>query len=257
MKLFDVTLYVMARCPPDWKDSDTRNRCEHPDTNYRDPLLDAPVTSKSTNITYRNWHCASCHRDLDANTTVIWAAKFTCPNHVRDVFDETLAEYLTYNPSTLQWNLKTRKYTQDMKSDKSTSGTTQNRKGENNDEKVYGCYLEFIALKTELQDRKSCQEGVTVVSRCPEEWKDTEMITQCEAYTDLICSEKVNTVYRNHHCMLCNNEVFRGGCKGVKGTVGYGLSFRQLLDWKELRKGTCASSEVYDPLSRVCRKVFT
>jgi len=71
-------IYVITTYPPNWKESDTRNRCEYADCSYRDPLLDAPVTSLSTNTTYRNSHCAYCHGDLDVTTMVIWDASFTC-----------------------------------------------------------------------------------------------------------------------------------------------------------------------------------
>jgi hypothetical protein len=254
MDLFGKTLYVMTRCPPDWKDFDTRHRCEHPDTNYRDPLFDAPVTSTSTNITYRNWHCASCHRVLDSNTAVIWAAGFVCRGYhrPRNVTVEKLAELFTYKPSTSQWNLKIRKYASDMKSGMSTQGTTQNSKSNNNDETVYVCDLYFTVGKTKLEYRRSCPLGIPVVDRCSENWKDTEVKTQCEAYTAHICSG--THIYRNQYCMLCNYEVFTGRCIG---SVYTHLPFTALLDWKRLKRGMCASSEVYDTLSRVCRKVFT
>jgi hypothetical protein len=89
----------MTTYPPDWKDSDTRNRCEYPDNSYRDPLFDAPLTSLSTNTTYLNWHCAYCHGDLDAAITVIWDASFSCygSNLPTPLSDETIAEHLSFN----------------------------------------------------------------------------------------------------------------------------------------------------------------
>jgi hypothetical protein len=112
--LFYTTMYVLTKCPPEWKDPDTRNRCEHPDTNYSDPLLDAPVTSYSTNITYRNWHCASCHRDLDANTTAIWQSLFKCTigngMPFLSVSGETSTDYLSYDAYNSQWNFNIDRY---------------------------------------------------------------------------------------------------------------------------------------------------
>jgi len=48
-----VSLHYRQICNH-WKDSDTRNRCDHPNSRYRDPLLDALLTSLSTNTTYQN-----------------------------------------------------------------------------------------------------------------------------------------------------------------------------------------------------------
>jgi hypothetical protein len=130
---------------------------------------------------------------------VIWDAAFICRDYP-DVSDVSVAEHLTYNPSTLQWNLKIRKSTSDMKSNVSTPGTTiQDSENNNNDETLYVCDLEFRTLGTKLPHRWSCLKGVTVVSRCPDEWKDTEVITQFEAYTAHVCVNLQQKIYRNHH----------------------------------------------------------
>jgi len=110
-------MYVMATCTPDWKDSDTRNKCEHPDSSYRDLQLDAPLTSLSTNTTYQNCHCAYCHGDLDTAITDIWDANFTCYSFEPPIAltDETLAEYLSFSLPTSEWNLNIRLPTSDTK----------------------------------------------------------------------------------------------------------------------------------------------
>ena len=112
-KTWSVTsIYVMATCPPDWMHSNTRNRREHPDSSHRDPMLDAPLTSLSTNTTYQNWHCAYCQGDLDAATTVIWDANFTCYSSESPtaLTDETTAEHLSFNHLTSEWNLNMSTY---------------------------------------------------------------------------------------------------------------------------------------------------
>jgi hypothetical protein len=146
--LFHTTTYVMTRCPPAWNEPNTRNRCEHPDTNYSDPLFDAPVTSRSTNITYRNWHCASCNRDLDANDTVIWDAAFLCygiPTRY-----EILEDTLSYNTSTLQWN-------------------------SNMDGFTFQCYLRFLPPEKELKHQMESVSDVSI--------PDTVHIRVCSEYT--------------------------------------------------------------------------
>jgi hypothetical protein len=194
-------MYVMTTCPPERKDPDTRNRCKHPSTCYSDPLLDVPVTSMSTNITYRNWHCASCHRDLDADTTIIWSAELKCDDYVPEyVSDETLAEQLSYNPLTLRWRLNRSKYSFEIKSDLTTAGPMQVSKSNSNSEKLSDCGITFRAPAMVLQERRGCKYGI--ISRCSENWEDTEMKTQCEAYTARIYYG--DNLYRNHNCLVCN-----------------------------------------------------
>jgi hypothetical protein len=253
MNLFTNIMYVMMRCPPDWKESNTRDRCEHPDSNYSDPLLDAPVTSRSTNITYRNWYCASCHRDLDANTTVIWDAGFECEDYPHGAVSDEILEHITYSPSTLKWNLKIRKSTSGIKSGKSTQRTIQNDESSNNDERLYVCDIQFEAPEGVLQHgshRTSCP-GAILVASCPEDWNDNEVITKCEAFTARVCS--VNQIFRNYYCSLCNNRSPTEFCSLGKELLP---PFTILLDWRKLQRGKCAPTEIYDPLSSVCRKVF-
>ncbi|PSN42081.1 hypothetical protein C0J52_13013 [Blattella germanica] len=75
------TYYVMKSCPPNWKYEDTLQKCLSVDYSYRDPMLDVPVTSYRTNITYLNGHCAICHEDFDPSIDYIWSIEFTCPEY--------------------------------------------------------------------------------------------------------------------------------------------------------------------------------
>ena len=82
------------------------------------------------------------------------------------------------------------------------------------------------------------------------------MKAQCEAYTARACSGPYK--YRNRHCLLCNNIDVPEQCYNPFGDGGSGTTpFSVLLDWRRLKRGECPSSEIYDPLSCVCRKVFT
>ena len=249
----------MTTCPPDWKDSDTRNRCEHPDSSHRDPLLDAPLTSLSTNTTYQNWHCAYCHGDLDAATTVIWNARFTCygSDPPTALSDETIAEHLSFNSLNSAWDLYTSLPTPDMKSSKSTPEYIQ-RSTENNKLITHSCRLKFNPPEMKLPIRPCFPYEVR---RCSDSWEDAEVKAQCEAYTARVCSGQ--DTYRNRHCRLCNNihvpqKCFKGCWRRhcmIIFTQGR-TPFSVLLDWRRLKTGECASSEMYDPLSHVCRKVF-
>jgi hypothetical protein len=260
MDLFGETLYVMERCPPDWKDYDTRNQCEHPDTNYRDPLLDAPVTSTSTNITYRNWHCASCHGDLDAKTTTIWDAEFECPFEYNtpalNVSGEDFTKYLSYNSDTSQWNLDIDK--SDLENDSGISivegtgiqGSTVQQ------EYPYSCMLSFVPQEKELKTSRFCDPNIR--SDCLGDPNATEEQKLCGEYTARVCSGYY--MYRNYHCFLCNNMTHLSPCEYplyFTTPAVPGLSFSMLLNFNKLKKRNgCKEIEVYDPFQNVCRKVF-
>jgi hypothetical protein len=258
MELHDLPMNVMAQCPPDWTDSDTRYRCEHPDTSYRDPLLDAPVKSSSTNITYRNWHCASCHGDLDADTTVFWNAGVICYSEygmrVPLVSTENFTKYLLYNTSHRNLNIDI----SDLDNDPGISSrenplqsTEQGRKHVQQKSK-YSCNLYYIPQVEELETIRYCKTGV--ISHCSPGWNGTEEQKLCEGYTARVCSG-YNT-YRNYHCLLCNDFTVSNPC--LPSSYGFPLKpFSMLLNWNTLKRSECAKSQVYDPLSRVCRKVFT
>jgi len=249
-------IYVMTKCPPEWKDSDTRNRCEHPDSIYRDPLLDAPLTSLSTNTTYKNWHCAFCHGDLGAATTVIWNVSVTCVGSERPtpLSDEKIAERLSFNPITSQWNLNISPSTSDIESNKSTPGFSQGS-ADNNEEEIHPyCHLKFTDPAMDLPTRWCYSREV---GRCSDSWEDAEVKAQCEAYTARVCSGWY--VYRNRHCLLCNHIVVPQDCYYSEARPSMSFPwpfFNMLLDWRTLEGEGCAPSEKYDPISHVCRKIF-
>ena len=247
----------MTTCPPDWKDSDTRYRCEQPDSIHRDPLLDAPVTSMRTNITYHNWHCAYCHGDLDANATVIWNARFKCNDYCEQTYvpDEILAERLSFNPLTFEWNLNISQSTADTNSGLLYPGIKQCSINNNKQDVESVCSLIFTAPINASERNRKCDNSV--INKCSESWENAEVRTQCEAYTARVCSGVFK--YRNHHCMLCNYLADPEPCSEVPSffyEVPEMPSLTMLLDWRRLKRGACESSEIYDPLSRVCRKVF-
>jgi len=197
-----VGQYVIVTCPPDWKDSDTRNRCEHPDSSYRDPLLDAPLTSLRTNTTYQNWHCAYCHGDFDAATTVIWGASFSCYGSYPPtaLFDETILEHLSFNHLTSEWNLNISPPTSDMKSSNSIPGYLQ-RSTDNNKQEIHSnCSLTFSAPVWNLPTGEC---NTHEIRRCSASWEDAEVKALCEVYTARLCSGPEK--YRNPHGLLCNN----------------------------------------------------
>jgi hypothetical protein len=63
-------------CPVDWSDDETRTNCE--------TYSVSPLTSRRTDISYRNDHCAVCNGDFDPNTDNLWPMKFRCFRHDSD-----------------------------------------------------------------------------------------------------------------------------------------------------------------------------
>ena len=66
-------------CPPNWQDDAIRNACEYADNKSGYQL---PVTQYSTNLTFRNKHCAACH-GVDVFSE--WESGVTCI-HFQNVY---------------------------------------------------------------------------------------------------------------------------------------------------------------------------
>jgi hypothetical protein len=183
----------------------------------------------------------------------MWGAEFKCYDYVPPyVSDETLAEQLSYDPLTLRWRLDISKYAPELEADL-TEGLTEVSKSNRISKKLVDCDITFRAPSTELQERRGCKFGI--ISRCSENWEDKEVRIQCEAYTARIYYE--DNLYRNHDCFLCNIPDFSTEYTTSRDVLHTPiLSFTMLLDWRRLKERVCSSSEIYDPLHRVCRKVF-
>jgi hypothetical protein len=241
---------MMSSCPQEWEDPYTRFHCEHPDTSYRDPLFDVPVTSYRTNITYRNRHCAFCHHDLDAGSANFWSVYFFCENEWLNLDNETIINYLIYNTTTLTWSLNITKNTEfQIFEDGGPS------------KYLYSCRVWVDAHEALRAVLRPCNSST--VDKCPEDWTDEGVRAQCQAYTARICLN--GTVYRNYYCGVCNNNgSFDGSvCTDqlsprLKPTVLPPAEFTVVLDWRRLRKRNICQQETegYDPLTRTCRTVF-
>lgn len=73
VRLADVSssVYMRTTCARDWQDDQVRSECQDEWAAAMDPFLTIPVTSKSTNITYKNVRCAVCNRDFNVK---MWTA---------------------------------------------------------------------------------------------------------------------------------------------------------------------------------------
>jgi hypothetical protein len=239
---------MMSSCPEDWNDPSTRHHCEHPDATYQDPLFDVPVTSYRTNITYRNWHCALCHHDLDAGTTDIWSIYFSCGDAWLNISNDEIVSHLAYNTSTSSWVLNMSAYPEELIFDNPKPTTL-----------VYNCSVEVWPTDWAQTVLRSCNRRP--VDMCPEDWTDEFVRAQCENSTQHVCLG--DTVYYNRFCGICNNNGSFDGlaCYMFDKRIGSPSSptdFTVLLNWHLLReRATCQQdTEQYDPFKYTCRSLF-
>ncbi|PSN54744.1 hypothetical protein C0J52_04858 [Blattella germanica] len=235
-------VYVIGSCPEAFANYNTRSLCENPNL-QNDPLLAAPVTSTRTKLTYRNWYCAACHDDLAAESTQIWLAKFDCSCHdfLPPYFTESVSksdnvDRLRYNPDTKIWYLKALPL----------SGNNENGDSD------CSCKLNYQAPTNISFQLRGCYR---TINNCTGTWTDMEVKRECEAYTDVVCAE--NYMYRNPHCTICNNKERDACFTSILRAPPAAQSFSILLDWKRLKRSLqCSEGEVYDPLARICRRVY-
>jgi hypothetical protein len=241
-------VYMMSSCPADWNDSFTRFNCENPDTSYQDPVFDVPVTSYRTNVTYRNRHCALCHRDLDAGATDVWSIYFLCEDAWLNISNDELIRHLAYNTTTSSWVLNVTAHPEMLIFDNPKPSTL-----------VYNCTVGVTPNDWGSTGLRKCYSHT--VDTCPEDWTDEEMVAQCEAYTAHVCDS--DTVYRNEYCGMCNsNGTFHDlGCPMIGIRIATGTSspdFRVLINWNSvIDRDTCQKhTEQFDPFKKTCRTAF-
>jgi hypothetical protein len=245
---------MMSSCPADWNDSFTRLNCENPDTSYQDPVFDVPVTSYRTNVTYRNRHCALCHRDLDAGSTDVWSIYFLCEDASLNISNEEFIRHLAYNTTTSSWVLQVTAHPEMLIFDNPKPSTL-----------VYNCTVGVTPNDLASTVLRKCYSRT--VDTCPEDWTDEDMVAQCEAYTAHVCD--MDTVYRNEYCGMCNsNGSFHDlGCLHELGcsvfdiriaTEIFSPDFTVLINWNSIiDRGTCQKhTEQFDPFKKTCRTAF-
>jgi hypothetical protein len=165
--------------------------------------------------------------------------------------EEAFTNYLSYDTYNSQWNFNIDKY--HLETDPGifiADGHLMQQRYK------YRCDLVFRPQSNELETFRFCRTDI--ITECSADWIATEEQEQCNAYTAYVCSG--HNIYRNHHCFLCNNFATVEPCEPpIRNDTKPHLlapTFSMLLDWKRLKRSMCASSEIYDPLARVCRKVF-
>lgn len=239
--------FMVSYCNPRWRGHQlVRTLCEGTTPSDRDPLAGIPVTSPSSNVTYKNFFCSLCN--FDHRGGILWNIylKF---DDTRDVVPEqgdreNILRHLEYNRRENRWGIwKT-----------------------GNDDNV----TEFVSLTISAEIPPSAKSIVKVcdfrlVSGCAITWNDETVKKLCRSYIFPITvsvgegSTSRYVKFRNPHCAICNyvTDFEEANCFEAHDVPS--LSFTLLLDVnpsdgdKVGETDSCDENEVHDPFFKKCR----
>nr|CAD7571183.1 unnamed protein product [Timema californicum] len=240
-------VYMHTACPPEWSDAEIRIKCEadprKDESLLSDPLSAMPVTSHSTGVSYRNLHCALCHKDLDLNKTDLWSPRLECPTlHLQyNRSLEEVANSLVYSRERKSWGLNL------------------------TDTGFHLCHVDPVMPETSGHIVRRCQADIS--KTCAVNWTNAEVRNRCEAYTSVVYNGAIG--YRNPHCAMCNNiPVQYLSCSKSLQRSNFNkdwspIAFAVLFDLSGSQTGDAVgkilacpdSSQLYDPFFRRCRSV--
>ncbi|GFQ65764.1 uncharacterized protein TNCT_106531 [Trichonephila clavata] len=195
---------------------------------WSDLFLLIPVTSKASNITYKNYYCAVCNENPDADQLEFWAVKI---DGKFDLPEDPPVPTLTFHRGRESWILK-----EDRSMDKPRNVTVS---------------IEPL----ERPEVKYCRKNV--VSGCASDWTDTYVKDKCNAYASIfsvIHKDGTNTRYKNPHCAVCNHEVIINfKCRELLYFKVHFFSRKVRRFVIENKDRRCRGKGVYDIFSKKCR----
>ncbi|KAK3867662.1 hypothetical protein Pcinc_026903 [Petrolisthes cinctipes] len=213
-------------------------------------VLDLPVTSRVTNITYINYHCAVCNDD--AQDLHIFNVTINC--RTRQILKEySMVEFM----SKAQYLPRQRQFIRYIYRNAGDEQRFIPRE-------THRCTLEVA----EFEDAEQfiCYEQI---SQCDPAWPDLLDVEKCRRYSQVVVNRDhrgYNTFYKNPHCARCNFvnvssrnlycSVHEDRCNDRIREVFLHLapSFSVLMDF---RRDSCSSdNELWDPFHRECKKIF-
>lgn len=210
------------------------NLCRN--SNDEDLLSLVPVTSFSTNMTYKNYFCFRCNES--GNKYNYWNIK---------IFSNIKSGKKEQNNVTLTYNSINQTWVAPIGKDGSIIPVTFS-----------------VEVPYDIQHLpKQCVPNV--ISSCSEDWKDSVIHQKCNAYTSIIyfIRNEQTISYRNPHCALCNFENLENMLCALKitgrTTSKRPFSFTYLLDINrsegelvgKIQK--CGDNSVWDPFYNKCR----
>lgn len=209
------------------------NLCRN--THDHDLLSLVPVTSFSTNMTYKNYFCFRCNESGDKYR--YWNIK---------IFFDTESDEKEQNNVTLTYN-----HTWVASVGKDSS-------------------IIPVTFSVEVPDAiqhlpKQCVPNV--ISSCSEDWENSAIHQKCNAYTSIVyfIKDEQTVSYRNPHCALCNFENLENMLCALKitsrTTFKRPFSFTYLLDINrsdgelvgKIQKCSSDDNSVWDPFYKKCR----
>ncbi|KAK7085127.1 hypothetical protein SK128_019212 [Halocaridina rubra] len=269
-----IGLLMAETCLPEYSGKEVEALCMQkvPRMSYT-YVLDLPVTSSDTNITYVNIHCAICNND--ANHLYTWNVTINC-NTMMIQKDFTMSDFMSeahYIPSRRHWQ----RYTYRSLADKK-SKVYRDR---------YFCTLEVVEFKNETSfiqnyggrlcifPKSICEEGTGRNALCKEQirhcdpaWPDLLDKDKCERYSYMVShtnDRKQETFYKNPHCARCNFiNVSDSSFQCVNLHDGRNFDSRRgrnlpvvfsvLMDFQG--KECYHENEMWDPIHKKCQKIY-
>lgn len=225
--------YMIKKCPPSWVDQETLNKCEnYLETIKEEPILGHPITSRTTNMTYVNYHCAKCNNDLRISTMIRWKLGVMCAEEVKTIPD-------------IDFVLETAVIDEKGYIKPKFNVTFQS------------CKL-FVRRPAEYLRR--CHKNLK--EHCLDSWKNETVRLLCESYTSIVFYSK-SKPYRNPHCAICNKRQEKSLYCEKEDRVPES-DFPMLFDGGVSDSGTgvgrtriCPNKdEAYDPLAKKCRNII-
>lgn len=201
-----------------------------------DLLSLVPVTSFSTNMTYKNYFCFRCNESGDKYR--YWNIK---------IFAAIKSDKKEQNNITLTYNNVNQTWVSPIGEGGSIIPVTFS-----------------VEVPHDIQNLpKHCVPNV--ISTCSEDWKNGAIHQKCNAYTSIIyfIKDEQTVSYRNPHCALCNFENLENMLCALKITGRTSsrrpFSFIYLLDINrsegdlvgKIKK--CGDNSVWDPFYNKCR----
>ncbi|XP_069955164.1 uncharacterized protein [Cherax quadricarinatus] len=269
-------LLMVNSCLPEYIDRPVHHLCSRqvPEESYS-YTLDVPVTSRTTNTTYVNYHCAVCNKDADDLHSWNITIKCNTKQIMKEYSMEEFIRVAQYQPGMRQWRRYKYRYPED--------------EGNDTPLEVINCYLEVAEFEkpemfpemyggrlcvyprgkclTQFRGReKNCKEQVR---DCDPAWPNQLDKEKCRRYSQMVQYKDGNlvTVFKNPHCAKCNFINVSSSalsclppqkynkCVSIRRPpISFPLCFSVLMDFRE---DNCnAADELWDPIHLTCKKIY-
>ncbi|KAK4307796.1 hypothetical protein Pmani_020465 [Petrolisthes manimaculis] len=271
-----VGLLMVGSCRPQYHELPINNLCtQQVSSEEYSYVLDLPVTSRVSNITYVNYHCAVCNDD--AFHLHVFNVTINC--RTRQILKEyTMLEFMSkalYQPRQRQFiryiyrdatdeqlfiPRETHRCTLEVAEFEDAEEFVRNFGGRLCRYPKSTCDPRFIGR------REICYQQI---SQCDPAWPDLLDIEKCRRYSQVVVNRDhrgYKTFYKNPHCARCNFvnvssrnlycSVHEDRCNDRIREILHYLppSFSVLMDF---RRDSCSSvDELWDPFHRECKKIF-